>query len=376
MALSISFYTLIWVIASFIVRHQYIKRERLTGNDEIDSSQYARRKLSLFAVLIIAILFTIYNVYVTSTSVVVGSDRQNYIANFNGLRVSPSITLMFLMQMVHRINGSIETLYYITTFLCVVITMIAYRISKDATPQSFVLLCVTQYFLATLTALKQCYASALAVLVFILLLEYKSKKTDILAIACIILACLFHTTGYVLIPLFIIVRAPKSKTNLFLYGFALLILAFAFEPAMLALARVVTPIIPRLGTQLVSYFSDASEYASEGIAISFIKGLPYYFITIYGVLKRKVLRDRIGNYDNYLLVVGTGAFLYFVSIYSGWLSRFIYFFSFVSFVFFGLLMKEVRIYSNRLIYKTFVFLSLTVVTYRFLYLVYTLWGGF
>ncbi|MBQ3461190.1 MAG: EpsG family protein [Solobacterium sp.] len=376
MTTSIGLYTIIWIVASLIVLYQYVHREKKSSLYDIRSGLYAKKKLSIVAVICIAGLFTLYNVFVTSTSVVMGSDRLNYVANFNGLRTSPSISLMFLMHIIHRVNGSIETLFYFTTFFCVFLTLIAYRRSKDATPLSFVLLCVTQYFLITLTAIKQSYTSAFAVLFFVLILEYKSKKASFLAIACIILACLFHTTGYVLIPLYIMVKSPKNRYNLFIYGIVLLILVFAFEPAMLALARIVTPIIPRLGGQLTAYFSDTSGNASDGIAISFIKGLPYYFITIYAVFKRNTLKDRINNYDNYLLVIATGSFLYFVSIYSGWLSRFVHLFSFVSFVFFGLLMKEVRIPSNRTIYKGFMFVSLAIETYRFLYLVYALWGGF
>lgn len=375
MYLAIGLYTLIWIVCSMIVMYQYQKRNRQYVYYR-RSDLYAKNKLSILAVLVIAGLFTLFNVYATRTSMVTGGDRQNYIINFNGLRASPSIMLTAIIQMIHYFDGTIESLYYFTTFVCVVITMQAYRLSKDATPQSFVLLCVTQYFLTTLTALKQCYASALAVLFFVLILEYRSKKTDILAVMCIVLASLFHTTGFILIPLLFIVRVPKKRINLLIYAVTLIVIALFFEPFMIFAGRLVMPLSSRLGNQILMYFSEGSDFEKDGIAMSFIKGLPYYFITFYGIVRRRTLKDRIVNYDNYLLVVGTGAFLYFVSLYSGWLGRFVYLFSFVSFVFFGLMMKEVRIRGNRIIYKAFVFSSLTVVTYRFLYLTYTLWGGF
>ena len=375
MYLAIGLYTLIWLVCSLIVMYQYQMRNSRYAK-YIGSDLYTKNKLSIMAVLVISMLFTFFNVYATRTSMATGGDRLNYIVNFNGMRASPSIMLTAIMQMIHYFNGTIESLYYFTTFVCVIITMLAYRWSKDATPQSFVLLCVTQYFLTTLTALKQCYASALAVLFFVLILEYRSRKTDILAIICIAIAILFHTTGVVLIPLVIIVKVPTKRLNLVIYAIALILIAFFFEPFMKFTGRLVMPLSSGLGNKILAYFSEGSELGSDGIAMSFIKGLPYYFITFYGIIKRETLKDRIANYDNYLLVVGTGAFLYFVSLYNVWLGRFVYLFGFVSFVFFGLLMKELNLRGNRIIYKSFVFSCLTVVTYRFLYLIYTLWGGF
>lgn len=369
-------YTIVWMVSCMIVHHHYNRQRMLNeGTDEWDRSIRNNVKMPVFTALVVSGLFTLFNVYATTQSVIIGGDRQNYILNFNGYRQTPSIGLGFVIDFVHLIGGDIYTLFYVTTFICVFITLMAYRLSKKADPHAFYLLCITQYFLATLTALKQCYASAFAVLFFVLLLEYHSRKSRLAAILCIVLACLFHPSGYILIPLYIIGVVKKTGRNIAIYLLALIIIGVFFERFMLGAAILLKPMAPSLTTKLLEYFGESTDMVQNGISISFLKGIPYYFIALVGLARRKYFRDEIDNYDSYLVIVVTGAFIYLISIYSTWLGRFIYFFSFVTFVFYSQLLKTMTM-KARMTYGMLVQGSLVLVTYRFLYLVYKLYGGF
>ncbi|MCR5517625.1 MAG: EpsG family protein [Lachnospiraceae bacterium] len=335
-----------------------------------------QKKMPLVSMIVISALFALFNYYTTTHSTVMGRDRINYVANFIGYRPSPSKGLTFLMHMTHRFGGSIELLFYFTTFSCVFITLLAYRLSKKSTPYVFYLMCITQYFLTTLTALKQCYASAFAVLFFVLILEHDTKKSRIASLVCAILACWFHPTGYILFFMYFVVRIEKTAKNLRSYFLVLFIVGLFFEQIMLLFASWISPFVPTLAWKILDYFGESGVEVQDGIAISFIKGVPYYFIACLGLFYRKIGKKCIKHYDEYLIVVGTGAFLFLISLYSAWLSRFVFFFGYTSFVFFGQLMKITWKRINRMACKFVVGGSLLVLTYRFLYLVYSLYGGF
>jgi len=344
--------------------------------DECHAEYRHNIKMPIFTALVISSLFTLFNVYVTTHSVAIGSDRQNYILNFNGYRSTPSIGLRFVMDFVHLTGGDIQTLFYITTFVTTFITLIAYRLSKKANPYVFYLLCITQYFLGTLTALKQCYASAFAVLFLVFILEYNSQKSRLAAILCVTLSCLFHPAGYILIPIYIIVATEKRRKSIAPYIFILLVIGLFFNKFMVAAAMLLRTTVPSLASKILEYFSESSNSVQENINYSFLKGIPYYIIVLIGLVRRRDLRERIEHYDDYLIIVGTGAFIYLVSIYNAWLVRFVYFFSFVSFTFFSQLLKTMEIKENIIILNIVVQISLILITYRFLYLVYKLYGGF
>ncbi len=366
-------YTVVCIIACVIVYCHYYQY-RLVLNNSSDVSFTS--KMPIIVALLVALLFTFFNYYATNNSVYIGGDRRNYILNFQGVRSTPSIGLGLVIRLIHYLGGSIESLYYLTTFSCVFITMIAYRVSKVATPYVLYLLCITQYFLTTLTALKQCYASAFSILFIVLVIEYNSLKTDILAIICLIIACLFHPTGYILIPLFLVLRIQAFSRNYKLYFLFLLIAGVFFKPIMMIGSNVLGIFIPSLANKINQYFGSDSTGVSEGLSVSFLKGIPYYLIVVLGMIKRRDGIKQIANYDQYLICVGTGAFIYFMSMLSPWLGRFMYMFVFVSFVFFIQLLRSEKLFSNRVAYSIIIQVPLIFVTYRFLYLVYSLYGGF
>ena len=61
--------------------------------------------------------------------------------------------------------------------------------------------------------------------------------------------------------------------------------------------RILTPVLPSIGARLVDYFSETSQ--SDSSSIAFLKGLPYFFITIYGIVNspENKLPDKTKAFD-------------------------------------------------------------------------------
>lgn len=365
-------YTLVW-ISSFVLvyindnnriilhfRSSYITQDRENAS-----------KISFFTIIIISTLFTLFDVYVTEIFGLMGGDRENYYVDFMGERVFGTTGLQHVSDFIHLLNGNYHILLYFSMFVCVFITLYAYKISKTTSPCCFYLLCLTQYFLTILTALKQCYASALGILSLVLILDYDTRASNMGAIVCIIIACLFHPSGYILILLYIVLKKRKNRNSILLYLFFLAIIALFFRQVMLIGASLLNPIIPSLSSKILEYFAEGSIVNQDTTTISVFKGVPYFIMAFLGIIERKKIGDKIENYDNYLIVTVTGAFIYLMSIYSAWLSRFVYLFGFISIIFFSEILINIDT-KNRLILSGLMQLLLSVITYRFMVLVFVI----
>jgi hypothetical protein len=328
------------------------------------------------AIIFISILFTLYNIYITNTSVSMADDRVNYSANFSGIRTSSSLGLEFVFSVVRMMSGDITTVFYITTFLCVVFTLIAYRKYEDAVPSTIFLLFMSQFIFSTFVNLKQSYTSAFASLFFVIAIQEKNLKDRNFCILLIILASIFHPTGFILIPIYFLLRIKTKGYNIYFVYILLMILVLFFEEVMYTIGFLMNPIVPGFASKLFYYFSDATLSSSDSSIFAFIKGFPYYYIAILGFLKRDKLKTKICNYDKYIVITAIGAVFYFASIYEYWLSRTIYLFYLPMFTFFILIMKNTKYKENRFIHWLNVGGSMAFITYRFLALVYINYGGF
>ena len=371
MRIEILIYTVTWVICYFIIQQNYARRLRfLTNSGQNDNIEFAKNKISYASMVAVTLLWVLFNAYITSTHPITGGDRMNYLVNFAGQRETPSLGLSWMIAAVKAFGGNMNVLFYLTTFICIFMTMLAYKYSVDATPKSMLLLFLTQYGYITLTALKQSYTNAFATLALTILIQKHTKKENYICLFLILLSCVFHPTGYILMPLYFVLVANRSKRGITLYAIAIIVIAFFFQPLMLVLARILSPIVPSLGTKIYQYFNEAASESGESLSMSFIKGLPIYLISILGLIKRKHLVNIIDAYDKYLIICLTGSFLYLMSIYNDWMYRFIYLFYFPIFVFYSLIIKNLTIKTNRMIIDPVICVGLAVVLYRFLFIVF------
>lgn len=358
-------YTITWTLSCWMIYFNY--KSYRAKYYAFESNSFYRRKISNITIFLVAIIWVCFNIYITTIHPVISDDWVNYQVTFSGQRQTPSLGLAFMMDLVKNVGGDLYSLSRLSTFICMILTLIAYRYSEDASPLSFVFLFLTEYAYLTISLLKQTFTNAIASLFFIVAIQYNNKRSNILCAALILLACLFHPVGFVLIPLFIILRIPKTKWSISIYILIILFIAIFFNPLMVTGGRLLTPIAPAIGLKITQYFNESSRIDAE-TSLAFIKSLPELCIVLLGFYKRKTLRNKIEHYDEYLIIATTGEFLYLMSAYSVWLYRMIYLFHFTIFVFFDSILRNLTLGSNKKIITLFVSLMLGIIMYRFLYI--------
>ena len=366
-------YIIISLVSLCIVRYQYL---RFCRHNNQESNIKTENKISYLAIIFISFLFTILNVVSTRLSSVYGSDRSNYAYEFTGARSVNSIGLEFIFKVVKSFHGNIETVFYLTTFICMFLTLVAYKKSLKADYKVFMLLLTSESVIYTFTALKQCYACAFACLFFIFAIEDRTKKGAILSFICAGLAFIFHTSGAILFPIMIILRIKKLSAKKRMLLIALSITSIVFlQPILIVFNKVIGPIFPILSYKIELYMVQGND--NEGVsAIAFIKYLPVYYIALLGIVKRKYYSILIENYNRYLIVAIIGAGLVAYSVVSYWFSRFTGIFYLPIFIFYNLINSKSKIKSNGLINNIIVYGAGSVVLIRKILLIFINYGAF
>ena len=369
-------YTIFWIASCILIylQYQYANR-RHDGFWWILDKSCQRSKMPLFLMIVISLLFVIFNYVATETSIGFGHDRTNYLASFNGSRSASNLILRLLIVLSHRAGLNFNTFLYLITFLFSMLTLYAYRISTESTPYGMFLLFLTPYYISSLTALKQAFAAAAASIFFVVLIENNTRKSKIIALLLMLFCILSHPSGYILIPLYLLLRKKPSKLLIVGFFVAFLIIAVLFENLIPVFMRISALGPADIFDKMEHYFGEERDFENS-FGSYILKGIPYYYIVLMGVLNRRELVRKIENYDKYLLVASTGAFLFLMSWHSYWFTRFIYLFNFIMIIFWCKIVKQIKDRSNRLCYNMILQLAFGLFTYRWLYLIYAISGGF
>jgi hypothetical protein len=344
-------------------------------------SEYAfpNIKYSSIEIVIFSVSLSLYNVFCTHLSDHFNAwdkgDRANYLYSFLNDR-SNSTGLDFLFNVAHLFDLEFVHFLYITTFLCAALTFWGLRQYKNLSLLSLFFFFSTDYFFMTFSQLKQCYTNAFSVLFFSVLFSEKNALRDVACLCLALLASLFHVTGYILFPIFIAFRIIESNSKNFrkvLFCFVFII--SMFKPVLLFITNATSNILPYLSTKIALYFFDDAINMNDGSYMTFVKGCPFYFVTVIGLLRRRYLSKIIPFYDNYLLISIAASFLYALSIYSYWMFRFTSLFYLPVGVFFCLILRFERNLLDRFFTIFFIFVPTLVVRIRHIILSYINFGG-
>jgi hypothetical protein len=364
---SVIFYTVCWVFAYFLAKLEY---KIASGRCEIEKNY--SRKISFLSIILIATLCTAYNYYITETSPRFGGDRTNYKYDFDTGRFNPSVGITFLYNIFHQYNLDFNDLLYVSTFVPIVIVLIAYKYSKDAKPNALLLYFFTPVILFSFTGLKQIYADAFTNSMIILTLQRPHTRfKDILCILLIAVACLFHTSSY-LAPIIFILLRYNIKTNPAKLYFLLIVTIVFFKPILFFIAGITSSLLPILSDKIYYYFSDKDAVDNSGLMVT-LKGMPYYYISFIAIKYRKRLNSIIADYDKYLLLFTLCSLFYCVSFYDVWMSRM------CSMIVFPVLICWCKILPkipNYQIHNLVVLSMIAFFTYRLLILIYINFGFF
>lgn len=365
-------YILICSISYIFLKNDYKNSKRSLNNSRV------LPKLRMSSIILISCLFTFYNWFVTSviSHNLLGSDRVNYEAEFLGERSVGSPGLQLIFDIVKRLGGSIYSVIYITMFICIFITLIAYKKCKKSTPALILLFFVSEYVFFLFTALKQSYSTAFACLFFANFIDGDTKKSDYLCLFDMCLSILFHSSGMILIPLFLLKKMKTNKNKYFKILVLLLVIVTIFLPEIMVLVNnSLGSVMPILSSKIDKYFIAHNEIEdSQWIAV--LKYIPFAYIPFWGLLNRKYYQKSHKNFDLLLISSITGGLIVIYSIYIYWFSRFRFTFILPVFYLYDLMGLYYNNKSNRLINNIIVYGGTIFVTMRNIFLIFIKYGAF
>lgn len=375
MIISLSCYLVASAITIYIAKIRFNKS--ITINESSEAQIVGNnRKLLYRDIVSCSFLFAVYNFVITKMSVNLSGDRINYYINYSGQRSSTS-GVMFVMRLLHYFTSNVEWFFYFSTFATVFITLIAYKYCDEARPEALLFLLSTQYVFFTFSGMKQCYANALGCLFIVIALKKTTFKRILYCLILLILSVCFHPSGVMLVPLFLMIKLRKTRRIDTLVFTALLLTIVFLEPLLLFISTLITPIIPSVGTKITEYIGDNSIEALQTTGfLSVLKGIPYYIATLLGIYKRPKIKDRITNYDNYLILSAVISVIYIAQIYNGWIYRLAYFLYLPVGIYIIQLIRNLQLENNKKVFKVLILGLNAFFSFRYLMLIYILYGGF
>ena len=334
MVKSLLFFTFCWFFAYVIANRSFSVKMR---NRAFNLEELYTSKMSYWGVVLIAALCSYYNFSVTDGVIGYGSDRKNYLYAFENGRFE-GVGLMFLMDIIHSFNGEFNSLLYLSTFVSVAFVLLAYRFSRDATPQALLLFFLSPFVFQTFTALKQCYANGFAALAIMFILLKLNIKID-------------------------------KPSKLFIVPALFVIF---FKSIILAIADVSNSVLPLLSAKIMEYFGEENIEEEQSVVI-LLKGLPYYYISYIGVKYRNLLKLKIQDFDKYLLISLIGSLFYLTTIYDPWMRRVTDILTFAIFVFWSNVICFVPHSNDK---RRIELILMGLFTYRWLIMIYVNFGKF
>ena len=299
-------------------------------------------------------------------------DRAFYAKRFSlGIYTqSSSIGLYYLQDILSGFTRNPDVLFFVTGALYALITVIAYNNYEEKESQVWVLLCASQYLLYGCYQLKQALASALIGLS----IAFVSKNRKIWSVVFLIIALLFHEAAWVMVPVYIIIFNSKTKWIRNIGYIFLALMVFGFQSFSTIVIRYASTLIPGLSNQLGLYVTDSGNLVTENNMMTIFKGIPYYIITIEGFLYRNDLKERISEYDAFLLLSAFVSVTTFLSAFMYWMWRFGELVYLPTFIFAARIYKEKDDSNSKLLFWLIVVL-LAIFTYRKLFISYFSYGG-
>jgi hypothetical protein len=317
-----------------------------------------------------AILLGIYSIL--SSKYPYSSDRGNYVYRFvNKIEDPWTMGLNSLAEFLQIFTNDPNVLFFTISFLCLLLTLIAYRIFDEADPNAILLMSLSTYCIYSFYLLKQAPSIAFAAISIALF----AKKKWLYSLVFLILAITFHEASYILLPLYIVLLGSKKRwVRITEYTFLFLSLVFFIRFSSVA-TNFINQWLPNISEQLNPYTDESGSIVESINIFTIFKGFPYYFITVYAFWKRSSLKYKIKNYDLFLTISVFSSAMILMSAYMYWMWRFAAYGYFPMFIFASLIIRELK-GNERLIFKFVLISTLLFITFRYLYQMFFWHGGF
>ena len=301
------------------------------------------------------------------------SDRGNYVLRFVNYVEDPwTVGLNFVADIIHLFTNNPNVLFFTITFFCVFLTLWAYRLSNAGNRETLLLWAFSMSIIHSFYLLKQGPAMALGAVSIVFFMKRKYGASAVF----FILSVLFHESALILIPIFVAMRLSRKQWRRWIIYSMITMSVIFFSSVSRYAIQFFGTINSDVFGQITTYLDDTGAIAFSLNLATALKGIPYYLITLYGFMKRKDLKDKINNYDEYLILSTATSGLYLLSSYMYWMWRFGAYGFFPMYLFAS---EMYRKQNNRKSAQMFFFTIwgfLTFFTLRYLYQIYFKYGGF
>lgn len=213
---------------------------------------------------------------------------------------------------------------------------------------------LSMFFFQSTYLLRQAMAVAFFNLAFLMYLEGKKLKYILFSI----MAALFHVTAVIALPIYYIFRYAKSN-KIYLPVFVGFAFLFALFGPVFTTVVVRVPLIGQyIGVEELKYV------IGHGSLSSVLKGFPFYIITLFSLLNRKALAQKL-KYANILIISSAIYSMCWILNYNMyWFFRFGWFLMLPTLILVPELFCLIRDSKERLFIGSIFWLSLIMVTYR------------
>lgn len=354
-------YTIGIIMVYHVSSHKFVIGNILLHNRE-------ETNLSWTSIFLFTLIFCCVNcIYTYSGNIEMSFDRTNYQYGYK-VDQSPSVGLLFVFLLSQDLNLDFNGLSILVTALSLPLLFIAYRYANRANPNMLLLFLFTPYIINGFDNFKQTFTNGFACLLFSLLTLKPGILRECLCIGAIILACIFHPSGFILIAVYLIYILKIKIKNPLPLILSLLLITVILEPIMLFLSSKLSGFIPFLTDKIDQYFGDNSSMG-EGRLIVALKGIGYIYITYQLIFYRSKLEKRIQNYNFNLIICVFVCCLYFMSYYNVWMPRMTELFFFPIMLTWS---NAIQILRNKGYQTEITAILIGFFTYRLMFMTYTI----
>lgn len=310
------------------------------------------KKIDIVLIIIFAIIFGYYGII--SGSNPPSGDRLNYGFRFENVKYEEftknnSIGLYIIEHFLHYFTFDMNALFFTIPALYFILNMISFYINDDADALSILLIHLCIYGILGFFMFKQCFSLAFISISVPLF----NKKNYIKSLIAIVIGIIFHEATWIVIPVFLAcIFSNKSKIkSLFVY-LILIISTLFFQQISKTIVGIFNH-IPGMDIQISGYLNEEGQINSNLNYFTALKGFPFYLITIYALIFKETLKEKILYFNNYLIMSFFVSITSFLSYYMYWMYRFGEFFYFPVIIFGTLIYKSLDNKQNK---KIFIFL--------------------
>lgn len=305
------------------------------------------------------------------------SDRLHYVSRFVDCWRKPwSPGLNAIGDFLHLFTNNPHALFFLVTFLCVLVTLWAYRTRNGGYREALLFWASSTCTIESFYLLKQAPAIAFGTLSIILLMKDNFRYRYIACAAALAAAVSFHETALILIPIYCALFLTKWKWIRWASYLLVAVGVLFFGPVSRIAFSIIEVVMPPLFEQVSPYLDETGAMSFSLNVLTPLKGFPYFLITAYGFWNRPRLKDEIRYYDWYLMLSVCASAFFVLSAYMYWMWRFGTYCYFPMYIFASELYRKA---SDRRLAQVFfglVLSSLAFFTLRYLFQCYFLYGGF